>query len=874
MGLWRTFRIGLRNLFRREQRAREVADEVEQYFEEAAAAWMERGLSAEEARQAVRREAGTPSAAREHARSYGWENTAHALAGDFRFALRQLAKHPGFTWTATLTLALGIGANAAIFTVVEGVLLQPLPYAHAGRLAALETHWTDSGHTTQRMTGADSVDVRTQTKSLEAVSLLTGGDEGVQLRDHATYTIVTWVDENFARVFDLHPVTGRLFRDAEQHHAALVSESFARDNFGGAQAAVGQVIHIESEAVEIVGVLPDGFHYPEKTQVWVAFPLQPESMSRTAFNYHAVALLRADATFASAQAELNALSLRLQQQYAGENRNKVLEAIPLSEAVTGNARPTLLLLWATVGVILLIACMNVTHLQLVRSMERQREIAIRKALGSNGWQVMQPVLLEGLLVALLGGSAGVLLAIPTVRVLVALAPKELPRASEIHLNGWVLAFTLCVAMAAALISSLLPALRAANANAADAMKQDATRGMERRGSRRLRNGLVAAEVAATFVLAVSAAMLLRTMSALMQRDPGYQTRQLLVVDADAPAHTEADYRRVSEQFTGVFDELGRLPGVERAAGVMGLPTGAYGSNGYYQTRGGLPVDEQHRPYANFTVASPGYFATMGIPLLRGRDFTASDTNDSPFVAIVSESLARQSFGDGDAVGRQIRCGLDSDKWMTVVGVVGDVRQDSPADKPGPTLYMPMTQHLAYANQIHIVLRTKVKPLTLVSGVRQVVIRANPLVAMRFTTMDAMVNDSMTVERFRAVLLSTFAGAGLLLAMLGMYGTIEYSLAQRRFEIGIRIAFGAEKGVILRSILRQAALLACWGIAAGVAASLMLTHLMQSMLVGVQPIDPISQAGAALLLLVTALCAAGAPGWKAAQVDPIAALRAE
>lgn len=874
MSLWRTLGYGMRNLLRSGKRDREVADEVEHYFEAATAAWMEQGLTEEEAKRRVRMEAGTPHAAREHARSFGWENHARALYADSRFAVRQLVRHSVFTWTAVLTLSLGIGGNTAIFTVIQSVLLAPLPYANSDRLAVLDTHWTDSGHTAPRVTGADAVDVRNNAKSLEALSLMAGGNEGVQLHDHATYTIVTWVDENFARVFDLHPIAGRLFRDAESHRAVLVNEEFARDNFGSGQSALGQVLHIESEPVEIVGVLPGGFHYPDKTEVWEAFPLRPDSMSRTAFNYRAVALLRQGVSFQSAQAELDGLSRRLQATYTAENRAKVLRAVQLAEALTGNARPTLLLLWGTVSMILLIACVNVTHLELVRSMERQREIAIRKALGSNPWQVMRPVVLEGLFVALLGGAAGVLLAFPTVRILVAMAPKDLPRASEIHLNGWVLAFALAASIATALVSSLLPAIQAAKANAAEAMKQDSARGMQHRGARRLRDGLVIAEVAATFVLTVGAGMLLRTMTKLMKQDMGYRTQQLLVVDTDAPAHADEDYRRVLAQYGNLFGELGRLPGVVRAAGVMGLPTGPYGSNGYYSARGGVPADPQHKPYANFTVASPGYFETMEIPMLRGRDFSTQDTHESPFVAIISESLARLSFGDSDPIGKQIQCGLDSDQWMTVVGVVGDVRQDSPSDKPGPTLYMPMAQHPYYANQIHVVLRTQVKPLALASAVREKLLAANPMIAMKFTTMDAMVNDSITVERFRAALLSTFAGIGILLAMLGVYGTIEYSIAQRKFEIGIRMAFGADKAVILRSILGHAAKLACCGIAVGFGLSLLLTGLMRTMLVGVRPIDPVSLGCAALLLAATAITAATAPGLKAAHVDPMTALRAE
>ena len=873
MALWRSIVYGMRNLLRRTERERDVADEVEEYFQEAIAERMKRGMTAEEARRAVRMEAGTTSMAREQANSYGWENSVGAFFADLRFAARQLAKHRSFTLTATLTLALGIGANAAIFTAIDSILLAPLPFSHPDRLAVLGTRYTNTGRTTRRVTGPDGVDVREQAKSLEAVSLMAGGEEGVQLRDHATYTEVTWVDENFPRVFSLQPIAGRLFKDAESHRAALVNEQFARNNFGSAQAALGQTIHIENEAIEIVGVLPSSFHEPGKTEVWEVFSLLPESKSRTAFNYRAVALLRDGTSFQTAQTELNSLSQRLQTAYPEDNRNKQMVVLPMAEALTGNARPTLMLLWGAVGVILLIACVNVTHLQLVRAMERQREIAIRKALGSSRWQVMRPVLLESLLLAMLGCVAGTLLAFPAVRILVAMAPKELPRAGEIHLNGGVLAFTMAISVLTALISSVLPAMRAVKVDAADAMKQDASRGMERKGSARLRDGLVVAEIAATFVLAVAAGLLMRTMFTLMTTELGFETQQMLVVDADNPAHTDDDYRRMLRQFDEIFARLGAVPGVEHVAGVMGLPMGPYGSNGNYNTRGGLPAEPHHAPEAVFSVASPGYFETMGIPMLRGRDFSTQDTYYDPFVVIISQSVAKQSFGNIDPIGKQTQCGLDSDKWMTIIGIVDDIRQNS-HEQPGPVLYMPMKQHPAYANQIHIVLRTRVRPLTLMNTVQSAIAQTNPLIAMRFTTMDAIVNDSITTERFRAALISLFAAAGLLLSMLGVYGTMAYTVAQRTFEIGIRMAFGADRVVIMRDILRHAAWLACSGIAAGLLLSLLLARLVTAMLVGVRPMDPFSLAGASLLLLLTAIAAASAPGWKATHVDPLKALRAE
>jgi len=874
MSFWRSLAFGLRGLIRSRERDREIADEVEHYFEQATEDWRQRGLSARDAARAARLEIGSMEAARDQVHSFGWEHAIEAFFADLRFASRQLIKNPAFTLTAVLTLILGIGANTAVFSVVESVLIAPLPYQNASSICVLKTHLTNIGRTASRVTGPDASDVRAQAKEFAGISLYHGGREGVQLRNHAVYAEVTWTDTNFARVFGLNPIAGRLFTDNQAHQAAMVSAKFARDYFGSPQAAVGQMLHIENEAIEIAGVLPDGFSFPGHTQVWEAVSLSPESKSRTAFNYKSVGLLRSGATLQSAQTELDGLSRRMQLAYPSENRDKFMLAQPLQQAMTGDAQQTLLLLWAMSGLLLLVACVNVTHLELVQTSRRQREIAMRKALGATRWQVARPVLLESLLIAGVGGVAGILMAYPVIRFLVATAPKDLPRADEIHLNGWVLLFTLGMSILTAITSAILPAVRAMRIEPTEVLKRDSSRGMGRTGGSSVRNGLVIAEVTATFVLLAGAGLLLHTMSNLMARSIGYDTRGLLVVDADAPAHSTEDGLRVVREFNQVFARLNDLPSVDNAAGIMGLPMGDYGSNGYYSTKGGIPVDDAHKASANFSVASPRYFDAMGISIMRGRDFTLQDTYESPYVAVISESLARQSFGGTNPIGRQIQCGLDSDKWMTIVGVVKDVRQDSPSEEPGPTLYMPMAQHPSFANQIHIVLRTHVQPLTLIQSVQQAILAINPLVAMRFTTMDAMVQQSTTTESFRARLISFFAGVGLLLAMVGVYGTMAYTVTQRTFEIGIRMAFGAERGTVLRNVLGRAAVLACSGIAVGLVLSLLLGHLVSSMLVGVRPTDPVSLFAAASLLFLTALSSALVPGWKAIHVDPITALRTE
>jgi putative ABC transport system permease protein len=729
------------------------------------------------------------------------------LQNDLRSAIRQLSKNPTFALTAVLTLALGIGANTAIFTVVQSLLLAPLDYPDAGRIMAIKTTWQHQGHSSPRVTGPDLNDIREQAKSVAAISYYSGGELGVQVRDHSSFTRVSFVNAGFAQVFPVALEAGRWFSDAEAKHVAVVNASFARDNFGSAQAAIGQMVRVEGGALEIVGVLPGSFGFPSQTQVWVASPFQPESTSRSAFNYRAVARLRSGVPVRQAQAELSGIAKRLEAAYPNDNRDKSFQLLSLQESLVGPVRPMLLLLMFSVALILLIACINVMHLYLARSIARQRELAVRMALGSSRMQLGGMVMTESLLLSVCGAALGMLLAMPIVRVLVSLAPTKLPRAGEIHVNIWVFGFTGVVALLATVAAALVPARQAGRVDPITAMKQDSSRGMASRHSSRLRSGLIVAEVSAAFVLAVGAMLLVRTMLNLQSTDLGYRSSGLLIVDADAPAVNLEDSLRATRRFESIFAELRTLPGVESVGGVMGLPTGKYGSNGYYTVDGVRP-SQQNGPQAIFSLASPDYFKTLQIPLLRGRDFSSQDQYETPFVAMISESLARQSFPHQNPVGHRIECGLDAPgKLMTIIGVVADLRQDSPADSPGAALYMPLAQHPYMATQINIALETRMAPASLIDSVQAKIRQADPQIATRFTTMDAMIGDSVEMQRFRSMLVGSFAGLGLLLAVLGVYGTVAYSVAQRRFEIGIRMSFGAERNSILKLVLRKVVLLA-------------------------------------------------------------------
>jgi putative ABC transport system permease protein len=790
---------------------------------------------------------------------------------EVRYALRQLRKSPAFAFTGILTLALGIGSNTAIFTVLQSLLLKQLDYPEADRIVAVDTHWERQDHTVPRATGPDLVDIRDQAKSIQAIGFYEGGELGVQLRDHATFVGVSGVNAGFARVFQVTPVAGRWFTSAEAKQAVVVNAAFAQNNFGSAQAAIGQIVKVEGKALEIVGVLPGSFDFPNHTQVWMAYPSQPESTSRTAYNYRAVARLGPGVSLTAAQAELDGIGKRLESAYPADNADKSFKFVPLREQLVGPVRPMLLLLMFSVGLVLLIACVNVTHLYLARAIERQRELAVRTALGSSRLRLGRMVVLESLLLSLTGAGLGLLLAMPTIRLLVSIAPSDLPRAGEIHLNFWVFAFTAGIALFATVAASLVPARQAARVDPIRALQQDTSRGMSSRHSFLLRNGLVIAEVAAAFVLAVGASLLARTMLALQSTDLGYSKTGLLIVDADAPAVSLPDSIDATRKFDAVFADLRTLPAVESVGGVMGLPTGKYGSNGYYSVDGAA-VNLQGKEQAIFSLASPDYFKTMEIPLLKGRDFSAQDAYTAPFVAIISESLSRRSFPNQDPIGHQIQCGLDSPKSMTIIGVVRDLRQDSPAQSPGPALYMPLMQHPYMATQINIAIRTKVAPASLIDTVQARIHKAEPGMATRFTTMDAMVGDSVEMQRFRGILVGSFAGVGLLLAVLGVYGTVSYSVAQRTFEIGVRMAFGAERTGILKMVLRQVLLLASIGIGCGLALSLVAGRFIASMLTGVSPSDPLSLAVGIALLLAAAMCAALVPARAASRVEPMESLR--
>lgn len=803
----------------------------------------------------------------------------NGLLQDLRYALRALRKNPGFTVVAVLTLALGIGANAVVLAVVQSVLIAPLPYRDADRIVALNTRFQSEHRNIPRVTGPDYADLRVQASSFDKIAYYYGGEVGVQMPDHAAFTGVQWVTADFPSVFGVAPVAGQLLASGSADQSALVNANFARDNFGTAENAIGKNVRVDDKAYEIVGVLPAQFSFPQNTQVWIGAPDKPaaEWSDRTAYNFRAVAKLKAGTSLQAASSQLETIGERLRTAYPKDNRDKGFVAMPLQEQLVGKTRPMFLLLLAAVGVILLIACVNVAHLQLARATTRMKEVALRTVLGASKWRVVRQVMLESLLLAVFGGALGVLLASPLLHAFQRLAPADIPRLKDVHISLMSLGMIAVICVFATLLSGVAPAWQTMRLNVNESLKQDASRGLVGRGVARLRNSLVIAEIALTFMLAAGAGLLVRTMMKLDATDPGYRSDRLLVMYAHAPATTEAEYVAQAQMFESLFDELRALPGVQNVAGVMGLPTGQYGSDGGYQVEGqALPPSLNDLPHADFAVSGPQYFATMGIPVLRGRDFAKTDDRSTTPVAIISQSLARKSFGDSDPIGKQIRCGLDKEsmQWMTIVGVVGDVRQDSPASLPGPAVYMPLKQHIYRANEIQVVMHTTLPPLSLMETARKIVKNTSPQIAVKFTTMDAMMAESTATPRFRSWLVGGFAGLGLVLAMLGIYGVMAYTVAQRTFEVGVRMTFGAKPGDILSMVLGRALRLTLAGILLGAVATAVAVRFMASMLFGVRAEDPVSFGAAVALLALVALAAAYFPARRAAAVNPLAAIRYE
>jgi putative ABC transport system permease protein len=796
-----------------------------------------------------------------------------------RYALRSLAKNPGFAGLVVFVLALGIGANTAIFSVVNSVLLRPLDFHDPDRIVTLTSAWKNRGRFGQ-VSAPDFHDWHDQSTAFSAMAKYVADESSVVAGTSPEYAGYALVSREFFAVMDVKPKLGRLLTGDDYRKAAppvvLVSDAFWRRHFAGQTPDGHQTVRAASQVFPIVGVLPEGFRFPGESEIWLPDTIAEDTTSRSGHNYRVIARMKAAVSIEQAQTQMTAIGSRLEQAYPDTNKNKNCAVTRLQDYTVRDIRLTLYVLLGAVGLVLLIACANVANLMLARATARTREVAIRAAIGASRTQVVSQLFIESFLLAVVSGVAGVLIANWGLMALVSLAPKGLPRLDEVAIDGPVLVFAIGISILASVVFGLTPALKVSQIDPVEAMRQGGARGVVGGSSARLRQVFVIAEVSLCVVLVISAGLLLRSVSSLTKVDLGFNPERILTAELSTGVNGDAEVRRVTE---GYFQEIRRrvsaVPGVQSAALAGRLPLDSTHSSGSYIVEGQTMKDFTNTsPQAGFSLGSQGYAGTLGMRVIRGRDFSEQDTLSSPPVALISESLAKQAYPRQDPIGRKILCGLDeeSGKWMTIVGVVSEARLDSAAVPAQPEIYMPVLQHPR--SDFVLLVKTSGDPMAASETVRRISREMNPDVPLRFNTLESKLADTVASPRFLSLLLSLFAGLALCLALVGVYAVMAYAVAQRSAEVGLRMALGAERSDVLAMVLGQALKLTAVGLGLGLVAALGAGTLLRSLLFGVTATDPATYTGAILLLAAAGLLAGYLPAWRASRIEPLEALRRE
>jgi putative ABC transport system permease protein len=801
------------------------------------------------------------------------------LLQDIRYGIRTLTRQPGFAATAVLTLALGIGATTAIFSVVNAVVLRPMPFDAPERIMVVTNTNLKTGSRNTTISGPDFFDWRAQTRSFEALSYFTGsGEASVTVNNVSDYTTITRVAPGYFRVFGATALVGRLFTEEEERpvgsQVAVISEAYWRRQFDSNPSIIGSPITFNQRPYTIIGVT--GLRYPTRTDIYYPDFIAPEAQSRTAHNYRGVGRLAPGVSVAQAQAEMTAIATGLAQQYPLSNGEKGIAVVPLQDVVVGDTRQTLFVLLAAVAFVLLIACANVANLLLARAAARGRELVVRAAVGAGRLRLIRQMLTESAVLAMVAGLSGVIVARWGVQALVALAPPDLPRLDEVTVDVTALVFALLISLAASFIFGLAPAWHVSRVDLADGLRQTGKGSALGVRTGWARKAFVVAEIALAVSLVMGAGLLGRSLIALAAVDMGFQGDRLVVLRTTVPVSGREQFARAIEVYRNTLTELRTMPGVAAAGGVTSLPTLVRSNGGYWIQGGpGPEVLGMKSPQALFTVVTPEYFRTLSVPVVRGRDFNDSDRIDAPFVAIINEQLAKDSFPGVDPIGRTIRAGLDSLEPMTIVGIVKDVRTRGPNRPVQAELFFPYEQHQGPATSLNLVIRTDaIDPLAIGATAARQIRGRYPDVPVRVETMEMTIAGATATPRFRTVLLVVFAVVALLLAIAGVYGVMAYTVNQRVPEIGLRVALGASPGDVIGLVLREGAVLVVIGLAVGAALSYAGAQFISGLLFGVSARDPMVFAAVSVLVAIAALAACLVPGRRALKVDPLLALRSE
>jgi putative ABC transport system permease protein len=844
------------------------------------------GVPREEARRSARIEFGGIERAKEECRDIRGTNFVESLFQDLRFALRMLRKSPVFAAASVLTLALGIGANTAIFSVVYAVLLRPLPFALPDQLVVMFQANLQAGI---RQTGCSYVDFaewRKQNRVFNAIAgvqrhqlTLTGHGEPSMLD-----TVV--VTPEIFSLLQARPLSGRAFsaEDGNKGAAAVVilSENLWRNRFGADPRILGSSINLDQSPFTVVGIMPADFHVPvftENQEIWIPLaqdPLFGGWMTRRGGHWlRVVGRLAPGVSVTKAQAEMDAVSARLAREFPAENAGWTVHLAPLQQAMAGSVRSPLLVLFGAVGLVLLIACVNTANLLLTRATSRAKEIALRLALGAARTRLLRQLLTESAALGLLGAIAGIILACWGVQALSLFLPPGLPLVEAIRVDAWVLGFALLLSVAASFGFGLAPALLAANSDLQTNLKEGGARTGEDGRRRRARGLLAASVIALALVLIVAAGLLLRSFLTLTSVRPGFNVEHVLKAEISLPRFQYSTPQQWTAFSDALLERIQAQPGLQDSALAVPLPLADGCVNLGFSILNHAPLPPGTPSTADYVSVSPGYFRVMGIPLLRGRTFVSEDSPSAPRVAIINEALARFYFPDQDPLGQRLVFGFPPDTNISrqIVGIVGDVRDVALHQGPGPMMYVPFAQAPFWG--ACVVARSPLAPSSVLGAIRQAVqgIDSN-LPVTDVATMTGVLHSSVAQPRFRARLLSLFGVVALLLSAVGIFGVISYSVSSRTREFGIRVALGASPRSLRRMVLQEGLKLAAAGLSAGIIAALVLAQFLKSLLYGVGAYDPLTFVGAAILLVVVALAACYIPARRATRADPLVALRYE
>jgi len=896
MSLLRNIRRGLRSLFRKEQVDQELDEELRAYQDMAAEEKVNQGMSRPEALRAVRLERGSLEVSKEVVRSGGWESFVETWWQDLRYGLRTLRKSPGFAAVAILTLALGIGANTVIFSAVYAVLIKPLPFKGSDRLVFILKKNPPRGRIRNPISSAEVLAWRNQSGAFEDIAaytqescVLTGGRE-------AEEDPCEVISSNMFPLLNLPPIRGRVFSAEEDGpqapRVAILSYGLWQRRFGGDENAIGRAIDINGDSYTIVGVMPANFSQSfasccaraADATIFGALPelwLSGIELSPTVVwnEYFGIGRLRPGIGLGQAEARMNIVSERIEPM-SKDLKGWRAQLMTLRTNASGDTRPALLVLMGAVIFVLLIVCANVASLLLARGSRRASEFALRSALGAGQSRIIRQLLTESLVLSLAGGVLGVLLASLGCKGLVALAPPSLVQSAPGLSGGatdWrVLAFALAAVIATTFFFGLAPALQSARPNVTEALKETGRSALQSPHNRRLRSGLVVAEIALAMVLLIGAGLMVRTLAGLSRADLGFNPENVLTLRVPLSGERYKEPQVRVQFWENVVSAVESLPGVESASVSRGLPINGWVGQFFTTLDDPNPPAEQ-LPFANYVVIGPDYFRTMEIPLRRGRSFNDHDTQSAEKVVIVNEELARSHWRGQDPLGKQLRIGGQG-PWRKVVGVARDVLSEGPDGGFNPEMYIPYQQFpWLMDGPKHLVVRTSttVKPESLVRAVTREIHRVdNSQPVADIATMEEIAREPMMQQRMVMALLASFAALALVLSALGIYGVLSYSFAQRTREIGLRLALGADRGSVLRLVVGSGARLAILGIVAGTATALILTRLMTSLLYGVRPTDPVTFGIVTFVMAATSILACYIPASRATRVDPMVALRYE